>query len=412
MPGGVSSPVRAFGAVGGTPPFIAAGNGCRLTDVDGNEYVDLVMSWGPLLHGHAHPTIVEAITDTAARGTSFGAPTAVELELAYRLCELVPGIEMIRFVNSGTEAAMSALRLARAYTGRDFILKFDGCYHGHVDMLLVQAGSGALTHGRPNSAGVPSSVVATTLTCPYNDLPTAAAIAADHSEDLAAIVVEPIAGNMGTIPPCDGFLTGLRRIATDIGAVLIFDEVITGFRVGIGGAQERYDVLPDLTCLGKIIGGGFPVGAYGGRAEIMRIVSPLGPVYQAGTLSGNPVAMAAGLASVDLATRSDYDYLESLARQLEAGLLDAAARTGVALTVNRAGSMISPFFTSQPVYDLNSARAADTQCYAAFFQAMLARGIYLPPSQFETWMPSFAHRPSDIELVLSAAEGSLKDLLL
>jgi glutamate-1-semialdehyde 2,1-aminomutase len=408
IPGGVNSPVRAFGGVGGTPRFVASGQGATLHDVDGNMYLDLVMSWGPLLHGHAHPRIVEAVVTAARQGTSFGAPIELEVRLAQTISAMVPSIEMVRFVSSGTEATMSALRLARAYTGRDLILKFEGCYHGHADMLLVQAGSGALTHGVPTSPGVPASTVATTLTCPYNDLHAVQDIVAKYGADLAAIIVEPVAGNMGVVPPAPGFLTGLRDLATRTGAVLIFDEIITGFRVAPGGAQQLYGVRPDLTCLGKIIGGGLPVAAYGGRADIMSLVSPLGPVYQAGTLSGNPLAMAAGLASLSLAAESDYGYLEMLAQRLQTGLIEAADKAGVELTVNRVASMLSAFFTRGPVTNLVSAQGSDTKRYAAFFQAMLERGVYLPPSQYETWMLSFAHTPPDIDRVVEVARAALR----
>jgi len=408
LPAGVSSPVRAFGAVGGRPLFITSGSGSRLVDVDGREYIDLVMSWGPLLHGHAHPQIVGAIEESSRRGTTFGAPTAVEVELALTIRALMPSLEMLRFTSSGTEATMSALRLARAFTGRRIIAKFDGCYHGHVDALLVKAGSGALTHGSPTSSGVPQEVAEATRSLRYNDLRQVEELMRAEAGGVAAIIVEPVAGNMGTVPPAPGFLQGLRRLTREHGALLIFDEVITGFRLGPGGAQGRYGIRPDMTCLGKIIGGGLPAAAFGGRRDIMQLLSPLGPVYQAGTLSGNPVAMAAGAASLRLAGGARYAQLEQLATALQGGLLDEASAAGVELTVNREGSMLSVFFGAGPVTDLDSAQACDTVRYAAFFRAMLESGIYLPPSQFETWMLSFAHTSADVEAVVSAAGAAFR----
>ena len=407
LPGGTSSPVRAFGAVGGYPRFIRRGKGSRIVNVDGNEYVDLVMSWGPLLHGHAHPAIVEAVREASEAGTSFGAPTEVELLLAEKIRTHLPSIERLRFVSSGTEATMSALRLARAFTGRELVVKFDGCYHGHVDSLLIKAGSGALTHGEPTSAGIPSDATDRTRGLPYNDSSALADLMAREGEQVAAVIVEPVAGNMGTIPPATGFLQDLRSETHKYGALLIFDEVITGFRLGLGGAQRLFDIRPDLTCLGKIIGGGLPAAAFGGRQEIMELLSPLGPVYQAGTLSGNPLAMAAGHRSLEMAEAQDYVYIESLAQSLETGLNSLAASHGIQASVNRAQSMLSTFFASGPVTDLESAQTSDSTRYARFFHSMLDRGIYLPPSQFETWMLSFAHTQADVEEVLAAAEAAV-----
>ena len=352
--------------------------------------------------------IVEAIRRAAGRGTSFGAPTETEVTFALKLRELVPSLEMLRFVSSGTEATMSALRLARAFTGRQAVLKFDGCYHGHVDALLVQAGSGALTHGKPTSAGVSDEATRSTWTVPFNDIAAFEGFMRDHGEELAAVIVEPVAGNMGTIAPAPGFLVGLRDLTEAHGALLIFDEVITGFRVGLHGAQSLFGVAPDLTCLGKIIGGGLPAAAFGGRRDVMQLLSPLGPVYQAGTLSGNPVALAAGTASVDLARRADYSYLVSLASRLEVGLAEAARTACVEVSVNREQSMISLFFTAGPVIDLASAQTSDTETYAAFFHAMLDRGVYLPPSQYETWMLSFAHTEADVDAVVAAATEAMR----
>lgn len=407
LPGGVSSPVRAFGAVGGYPRFIASGSGSKILDVDGSEYIDMVMSWGPLLHGHAHPQIVNEVKIAAELGTSFGAPTEREVRFGLRLRELMPSLEMLRFVSSGTEATMSALRLARAFTGRQAVLKFDGCYHGHVDALLVHAGSGALTHGSPTSAGVSGETTRYSWTIPYNDFTSLNVFMEKHGADLAAVIVEPVAGNMGTIPPLPGFLYALREHTRAHGALLIFDEVITGFRVDLRGAQGLFGVCPDITCLGKIIGGGLPAAAFGGRRDIMEQLSPLGPVYQAGTLSGNPVALAAGEAGVGLAAGADYFRLSGLAERLEDGLRRAADAAGLAVTVNREQSMLSMFFAVGPIRDLASAQESDVGHYAAFFHAMLDRGVYLPPSQYETWMLSFAHSEADIDRVIDAAEASM-----
>ena len=411
LPGGVNSPVRAFQAVGGEPLFIARGAGAYLWDVDGRRLLDLVGSWGPLILGHAHPRVVEAVVAAASRGTSFGAPTELEVRLAELVREAFPTMELMRFVNSGTEATMSALRLARAYTGRDAITKFEGCYHGHSDGLLVKAGSGALTLGVPSSPGVPVSYAQHTLVARYNDLGSVERLLEEHRGRVAAIIVEPVAGNMGVVLPREGFLAGLRRLADAHGALLVFDEVITGFRLAFGGAQALFGVVPDLTCLGKIIGGGLPVGAYGGRQDIMARVAPLGPVYQAGTLSGNPLAMAAGLATLTvLREQPPYAELERLSARLAEGLQTCATRRGVPATVNRAGSMLTLFFTSQPVEDAASAGSADTEQFARFFQAMLRRGVYLPPAQFEAMFLSAAHGDQEVTAILATADEALAEL--
>jgi len=404
IPGGVNSPVRAFRAVGGDPLFIARGEGARVWDVDGRAYIDFVGSWGPLILGHAAPAVVEAVTEAARRGTSYGAPTALEVEMAEAVTAAYPSMEMVRLVSSGTEAAMSAIRVARGATGRDLLVKFDGCYHGHADSLLVKAGSGGATFGVPDSKGVPSALAELTLTLAFNDLDGVRDLFARRGDRIAAVIVEPVAGNMGVVPPAPGFLPGLRAVTHEHGALLIFDEVITGFRVAYGGAQELYGVRPDLTCLGKIIGGGLPVGAYGGSRRVMVEVSPLGGVYQAGTLSGNPLAVSAGLAALRaLADRRAYARLETLGARVEQGLRDGARKAGVPLTVNRVGSMLTAFFCAGPVGDYASARAADTARYARFFQAMLARGVYLAPSQFEAAFVSLAHSEADLETAAHAA---------
>jgi glutamate-1-semialdehyde 2,1-aminomutase len=413
IPGGVNSPVRAFRGVGGEPFFVARAEGARLHDVDGRAYVDFVGSWGPLILGHAPEVVVEAVAEAARRGTSYGAPTAMEVDLAEAIHGAFPSMEMVRLVSSGTEAAMSAIRLARGATGRDVIIKFDGCYHGHADSLLVKAGSGGATFSIPDSQGVPAALAALTATVPFNDLDAVAAALRQHPDAVAAVIVEPVAGNMGVVPPADGFLAGLRDLTARHGALLIFDEVITGFRVARGGAQERYGVRPDLTCLGKIIGGGLPVGAYGGRADLMRHVAPLGGVYQAGTLSGNPLAVAAGLATLR-ALREDpdaYPRLERLGARLEAGLRRAADKAGIPVTVNRVGSMLTGFFTDGPVRSYADARRADTARYGRFFHGMLERGVYLAPSQFEAAFVSLAHTPSDLDQVERAALESLTSLV-
>jgi glutamate-1-semialdehyde 2,1-aminomutase len=408
LPGGVDSPVRAFQAVGGSPLFIRRAAGARLEDVDGNRFVDYVMSWGPLLHGHAPTSLVKAITAAAGRGTSFGAPCALEHELGERVRTLIPSMERVRFVSSGTEAAMSAVRVARAYTRRDKIIKFAGCYHGHADGFLVKAGSGATTLGVPTSPGVAKSVAADTLLARYNDLPSVASLCKAHKGSIAAVIVEPIAGNMGVTPPSDGFLQGLRALTARHGILLIFDEVISGFRASAGGAQVLLGVTPDLTCLGKIIGGGLPVGAYGGRADILELVAPTGPVYQAGTLSGNPLAMTAGLWALKRLTPGLYRSLAQRGTTLAAGLAEAARDARVPLQVNAFGSMLTPFFTSSPVRDYESALESDTAAYATFFGAMLKRGIYPPPSQFEAWFLSAAHTDRHVEQTIVAARAAMK----
>ncbi len=410
LPGGVDSPVRAFKAVGATPLFITRGKGSRIEDADVNSYIDYVMSWGPLIHGHAPKGLLKALSAAAARGTSFGAPTELETRLAQRVATLMPSMERVRFVSSGTEAAMSAVRVARAATRRDRIIKFEGCYHGHADSFLVQAGSGALTLGVPTSPGVPAAAAADTLLARYNDLASVDAVVAGHPDQIAAVIVEPIAGNIGVVAPREGFLAGLRDLCTRRGILLIFDEVISGFRAGPGGAQQLFGVKPDLTCLGKIIGGGLPVGAYGGRADLMQLVAPAGPVYQAGTLSGNPLAMTAGLWSLSELSPKLYKHLARLGPMLAAGLADAARAAGVALQVNAFGSLVTPFFTDSPVRDFESAMRADTQIYGTFFREMLARGVYPPPSQFEAWFLSGAHTERDVEKTIKAAHAALRSI--
>jgi glutamate-1-semialdehyde 2,1-aminomutase len=405
IPGGVNSPVRAFREVGGEPAFAARGEGGRIWDADGNEYLDCLGSWGPLILGHAHPAVVAAVQAAVVRGTSFGVPTELEVEFAERLAEAAPSVEMVRLVNSGTEAVMSALRLARAYTGRDLIAKFAGGYHGHSDSLLAQAGSALAAPGVPTTPGVPEAVVAQTLVLPYNDLEAARQAFARVGERLAAVIVEPVAGNMGVVPPAEGFLAGLRELTPpEAGALLIFDEVITGFRVAYGGAQSRYGVIPDLTTLGKVIGGGFPIGAYGGRREIMEMMAPAGPVFQAGTLSGNPVAVTAGLTTLaELRRPGVYEALEERGAALARGLSEAAGRAGAAVQINRVGSMLTVFFTDSPVTDFASAKRSDLARFARFFHGMRRRGVLLPPSQFEAWFLSAAHTPQDIERIVSAS---------
>ncbi|HLB95164.1 MAG TPA: glutamate-1-semialdehyde 2,1-aminomutase [Nitrospiria bacterium] len=411
IPGGVNSPVRAFKGVGGGPLFIAKAKGARIWDADGQAYLDYVLSWGPMILGHAHPKVVSAIKAAVDRGTSYGAPTELEIRLARLIQKAVPSMELLRMVSSGTEAAMSAIRLARGHTGRDKIMKFDGGYHGHADSLLVRAGSGAATLGVPDSAGVPADFARHTLTLPYNDLAAVRSAFDQHGRDIACVIVEPVAGNMGVVPPREGFLDGLRAITKQHESLLIFDEVITGFRVAFGGAQERYGVTPDLTCLGKIIGGGLPVGAYGGRREIMERIAPLGPVYQAGTLSGNPLAMTAGIATLTLLSRpAVYEQLEERSRALTEGIRDAAKRAGVSIFQTRVASLLSLFFTSRPVVDYATAKQSDTKAYAKFFRAMLNEGVYLAPSQFEAAFLSTAHTASDIEKTVEAAYSAFRKL--
>jgi glutamate-1-semialdehyde 2,1-aminomutase len=408
IPGGVNSPVRAFRGVGGTPFFVARAVGSTLWDVDGRPYVDFVGSWGPLILGHAAPAVVEAVVEAAGRGTTYGAPTAGEVEMAEAITAAYPSMEMVRLVSSGTEAAMSAIRLARGATGRDVLIKFDGCYHGHADSLLVKAGSGAATLSIPDSRGVPPALAALTVTVGFNDLDGVAGAFRAHAGNVAAVIVEPVAGNMGVVPPASGFLPGLRDLCTRHGALLIFDEVITGFRVAYGGAQARYGVRPDLTCLGKIIGGGLPVGAYGGRADVLAHVAPLGGVYQAGTLSGNPLAVAAGLATLKaLAAGDPYARLEALGARAEGGLREAARAAGVPLTVNRVGSMLTAFFCEGPVASYADARRADTARYARFFHAMLEGGVYVAPSQFEAAFVSLAHSDADLDRAAKAAAAAM-----
>jgi glutamate-1-semialdehyde 2,1-aminomutase len=408
MPGGVSSPVRAFKAVGGTPRFIASASGARLRDVDGNSYIDYVMSWGPMIHGHAPKGLAAALARQARLGTSFGAPSPLEAELAAIVRGLVPSMERVRFVSSGTEAAMSVARVARAATARDKIVKFEGCYHGHADAFLVQAGSGALTLGTPTSPGVPAGAVASTLPATYNDLASVERLAAAHRGEIAAVVLEPVAGNMGVVPPEPGFLEGLRSVCDREGMLLVFDEVMTGFRLAPGGAQELFGVRPDLTCLGKILGGGLPVAAYGGRADVMELVSPAGPVYQAGTLSGNPLAMAAGIWSLRRLSAGLYRKLAAMGHQLAAGLAHAAREAGVPLQVNGIGSMITPFFAADRVSSFSAALTSDRRAFATFFHGMLENGVYLPPSQFESWFISGAHTARDIDRTIQAAGKALR----
>jgi glutamate-1-semialdehyde 2,1-aminomutase len=409
LPGGVNSPVRAFKSVGGQPVFICRGKGSRVWDVDGNDYIDLLGSWGPLLLGHAHPRVTRSARQALERGASFGAATEAEVNLAQLVTSAFPCLEMLRLVSSGTEAVMSALRLARAYTRRDLIVKCAGGYHGHSDGLLSQAGSGLATLGVPASPGVPRAFAALTLTLPYNDLGAAEKLFARRGGKIAAVILEPIAGNMGVVPPAPGYLEGVRRLTRQHGALLIFDEVITGFRVARGGAQQLYGLTPDLTTLGKVLGGGFPIGAYGGRRDIMRLVAPAGPVYQAGTLSGNPVAVAAGIAVLgELSRPGFYEKLEKKSARLERELRQAAAAGGAGVTINRVGSMFTVFFADQAVTDYASALRSDTARYAAFFRAMLGRGIYLPPSQFEAAFLSAAHTPDDIDTVGDAARHAFR----
>ena len=402
MPGGVNSPVRAFKSVNLDPIFMDSGKGAIIKDIDGNEYIDYVLSWGPLILGHSEPKVVQAIQEQAAKATSFGAPSLSENELAKLVMDRVPGIEMIRFVSSGTEATMSALRLARGYTGRDKILKFEGSYHGHGDSLLIKAGSGVATLGLPDSPGVPADIAKNTLTVAYNDLASAKVVFEKYGEDLAAVIVEPVAGNMGVVPPKPEFLTGLRELTEKYGTVLIFDEVMTGFRVDYGCAQGYYGVTPDLTTLGKVIGGGLPVGAFAGKREIMEKIAPAGPIYQAGTLSGNPLAMTAGRATLEQLTPASYEYFQKLGDQLEEGFRAAATKFNIPHTVNRAGSMIGFFFTNEDVVDFESAKTSDLALFAEYFKLMAEEGIFLPPSQFEGLFISTAHTEEHIAKTVAA----------
>ena len=411
IPGGVNSPVRAMGSVGITPPFIKSGRGCKIQDVDGNTYLDFVLSWGPLLLGHSHPEVVEAICHTAERGTSFGAPTESEVIFAEMIVDAVPSVEMVRLVSSGTEATMSALRLARGYTGRDLIVKFDGCYHGHSDGLLVSAGSGLATLGIPACPGVPEGITGCTLGVPYNNLEAVSEAFKKHGERIACVILEPVAGNMGVVAPGEGFLQGLRELCTEYGALLIFDEVITGFRLALGGAQERFGIDPDLTCMGKIIGGGLPLAAYGGKREIMEKMAPVGPVYQAGTLSGNPLATAAGIKTLQiLSEHGVYKQLEDRATQLYEGLGQVFSEKGLPHYGQRVGAMFSYFCQEGPVTDYESAMKSDTDMFAKWYRAMLKKGIYLAPSQFECTFVGLAHTEDDIELTINAARDALKEL--
>lgn len=409
IPGGVNSPVRAFKAVGGRPLFIESAKGSKLYDVDGNEYIDYVLSWGPLVLGHSHPSVVKALKKAVVKGTSYGAPTGLEIELAKKVLDLYPSMDSVRMVNSGTEATMSAIRLARGYTNRDKIIKFEGCYHGHADGLLVKAGSGAMTFGVPDSPGVPASYARNTITLPYNDLDAVKDVISSDYKNIACVILEPVAGNVGCVLPAKGFLEGLRKITKKYGVVLIFDEVMTGFRVSLGGAQAKYNVKPDMTCLGKVIGGGLPVGAYGGRKDIMSMVSPVGPVYQAGTLSGNPLAMTAGIETLRvLSGRGVFNKIERKARLLEKGLGDAARRAGVETKMYRAGTMFCTYFTGEEVYDYATAKKADTDKFGRFFKELLNRGVNVAPSQFEAGFISLAHTEKDIENTVKAAYEAFK----
>ncbi|WP_449537150.1 glutamate-1-semialdehyde 2,1-aminomutase [Ferdinandcohnia sp. Marseille-Q9671] len=410
MPGGVNSPVRAFKSVKMDPIFMERGKGSKIYDIDGNEYIDYVLSWGPLIHGHANDQVVEAIKKVTEFGTSFGAPSLVENKLAQLVIERVPSIEIVRMVSSGTEATMSALRLARGFTGRNKIMKFEGCYHGHGDSLLIKAGSGVATLGLPDSPGVPESIAQNTITVPYNDLEAVTYAFEQFGDDIAGLIVEPVAGNMGVVPPQPGFLEGLREITKQYGALLIFDEVMTGFRVDYNCAQGYYGVTPDITCLGKVIGGGLPVGAYGGRAEIMEQIAPSGPIYQAGTLSGNPLAMTAGYETLSQLTPEDYTEFKKKADRLEAGLTEAATKYDIPLCINRAGSMIGFFFTNEKVINYDIAKTSNLDFFASYYREMANEGVFLPPSQFEGLFLSTAHSDEDIEKTIQAAETAFSKL--
>lgn len=410
IPGGVNSPVRAFKSVGLTPIYVDHAEGSRVYDIDGNSFIDYVGSWGPLIMGHAHPEVIAAVQETAAKGTSFGAPTLIETEMAKLVCERVPSIDIVRMVNSGTEATMSAIRLARGYTGRSKILKFEGSYHGHADSLLIKAGSGVATLGLPDSPGVPESVASNTITVAYNDLESVKLAFERFGEEIACVIVEPVAGNMGVVPPLPGFLEGLREITTKYGSLLIFDEVMTGFRVHLNCAQGRFGITPDLTCLGKVIGGGLPVGAYGGKREIMEKVAPSGPIYQAGTLSGNPLAMAAGYTTLKLLTPAVYDQLEERAARLEAGFVNNAKELGIPVTINRVGSMVCPFFTEGPVVNYDTAKTSDIPRFTKYFGNLIEEGVSVAPSQFEGMFVSAAHSIEDIDATIEANYNALKQL--
>ncbi|MBE6112526.1 MAG: glutamate-1-semialdehyde-2,1-aminomutase [Peptococcaceae bacterium] len=411
IPGGVNSPVRAFKAVGDHPVFIEKAEGSKLYDADGNEYVDYICSWGPMLLGHQPEAVTKAVQEALLKGSTYGAPTAAEVEIAKLIVDAVPSVEMVRMVNSGTEATMSAIRLARGYTNRNKLVKFEGCYHGHADHLLIKAGSGALTFGVPSSPGVPESIASETLSATYNDLDSVKKLFAEYPDQIAAVIVEPVAGNMGLIPPAEGFLEGLREVTKEYGALLIFDEVISGFRASYGGAQKVFNIMPDITCLGKIIGGGLPVGAYGGRKEIMQHVAPVGPVYQAGTLSGNPLAMAAGIATLkELAKPGVYETIEAKAKKLADGVQAAADKAGVEVSINHSASLLTVFFTNQNVDSYAAAMTSDTAKFKVFFQSMLNQGVYLPPSQFECWFVSLAHTDEDIEKTIAAAEQAFAEV--
>ncbi|GIO58063.1 glutamate-1-semialdehyde 2,1-aminomutase [Paenibacillus cineris] len=410
IPGGVNSPVRAFKSVGLTPIYVDHAQGSRVYDIDGNSFIDYVGSWGPLIMGHAHPEVIAAVQETAAKGTSFGAPTLIETEMAKLVCERVPSIDIVRMVNSGTEATMSAIRLARGYTGRSKILKFEGSYHGHADSLLIKAGSGVATLGLPDSPGVPESVASNTITVAYNDLESVKLAFERFGEEIACVIVEPVAGNMGVVPPLPGFLEGLREITTKYGSLLIFDEVMTGFRVHLNCAQGRFGITPDLTCLGKVIGGGLPVGAYGGKREIMEKVAPSGPIYQAGTLSGNPLAMAAGFTTLKLLTPAVYDQLEERAARLEAGFVKNAKELGIPVTINRVGSMVCPFFTEGPVVNYDTAKTSDIPRFTKYFGNLIEEGVSVAPSQFEGMFVSAAHSIEDIDATIEANYNALKQL--
>ncbi|GGA36477.1 glutamate-1-semialdehyde 2,1-aminomutase [Paenibacillus physcomitrellae] len=410
IPGGVNSPVRAFKSVGLTPIYADHGQGSRIYDIDGNSFIDYVGSWGPLIMGHAHPEVVNALQETAAKGTSFGMPTLLETEMAKLVAERVPSIDIVRMVNSGTEATMSAIRLARGYTGRSKILKFEGSYHGHADSLLIKAGSGVATLGLPDSPGVPEGVAANTITVPYNDIETVKLAFEKFGEEIAGVIVEPVAGNMGVVPPLPGFLEGLRSVTEQYGSVLIFDEVMTGFRVGLNCAQGRFGITPDLTCLGKVIGGGLPVGAYGGKREIMEKMAPTGPIYQAGTLSGNPLAMTAGFTTLSLLTPEVYERLETLSARLQAGFEQNAQERGIPCTINRVGSMVCPFFTNEKVINFDTARTSDFDLFRRYFAAMVDEGVSVAPSQFEGMFVSGVHTEADIDDTIEAQRRALQRL--